>query len=73
MPGRSGLWGILFLSLAVALILHGGLRTLRVRRWRARAVPVAALVVDNAPHLSARRRTRWRPIIEFDTVGPSCS
>ena len=69
MPGRSGAWGIAFMSLALALTIHGLRRTVRVRRWRARAVPTRALVVDNAPLPSVRRRTTWRPIIEYDVVG----
>jgi hypothetical protein len=69
MPGRSGAWGIAFMGLALTLTIHGLLRTVRVRRWRARAVPTRARVVDNAPHLSARRRTTWWPIIEYDVVG----
>jgi hypothetical protein len=69
MPGRSGAWGIAFMGLALALTVHGLLRTVRVRHWRARAVPIRARVVDNAPRLSARGRTTWRPIIEYDVVG----
>jgi hypothetical protein len=69
MPGRSGAWGIAFMGLALALTIHGVLRTVRVRRWRARAVPTRARVVDNAPLLSGRRRTTWQPIIEYDVVG----
>jgi Protein of unknown function (DUF3592) len=69
MPGRSGAWGIAFMGLALALTIHGVLRTVRVRRWRARAVPTRARVVDNAPLPSVRRRTTWRPIIEYDVVG----
>jgi hypothetical protein len=69
MPGRSGAWGIAFMCLALAFIVHGSQRTVRAHRWRARAVPVRARVVDNAPLLSARGRTTWRPIIEYDVFG----
>jgi hypothetical protein len=69
MPGRSGAWGIAFMGLALALTIHGSMRTVRARRWQTRAVPIRARVVDNAPLLSARRRTRWRPIIEYDVIG----
>ncbi len=57
------------MCLALTFIVHGARRTFRAHRWRARAVPIRARVVDNAPLLSARGRTTWRPIIEYDVFG----
>ena len=69
MPGRSGMWGIAFMAVALGLTVHGTLLSVRARRWRARAVATRALIVDNAPHLTAHRRTMWQPIIEYYAGG----
>src|ERR1700759_2071570 len=69
MPGRSGLWGIAFLAVALTLTVHGMVRLLRARQWRTRALAAEARIVDNAPHMTGLRRTLWQPIIEFDALG----
>jgi len=69
MPGRSGAWGIAIMFLGLALICHGAVPMVRVRRWRTHALRARGRVVDNVPRLFEHRKTVWLPLVEFRVAG----
>jgi Protein of unknown function (DUF3592) len=69
MPGRSGLFGIIVMFLALALICRGSLPLVRFRRWRAQAAAAHARIIGNVPDASHHRRISWLPVVEFQVAG----
>jgi hypothetical protein len=67
--GRDGAWEVLVLFVGLAFVGYGTIRMLRLRRWRAQALPAKGRVVDNVPQPSRGGGTVWLSLIEFEADG----
>lgn len=67
--GSSGAIELALFVIGLVLAVHSAIGLSNARRRRARARLAHASVVDNLPHLDARRRGLWQALVEFDADG----